>query len=62
MNDLKLYTIEEVSEILKVTPRTIYSYIKNKELEAVKIGKYWRVKHSALKTFIDARTEMVQAG
>jgi len=60
MDSLKLYTIEEVSEILKVTPRTIYNYIKDGELEAVKIGKYWRVRHSALETFIDERTKTVQ--
>lgn len=56
MNPIKLYTIEEVSEILKMTPRTIYNYIKNNDLEAVKIGKYWRIKHSTLVRFIDERT------
>ncbi len=56
MSDILLYTVEEVAEILKVTPRTLYNYIKNKELEAVKIGKYWRIKHSSLQAFIDSRT------
>ncbi|MGM0436570.1 MAG: helix-turn-helix domain-containing protein [Bacillota bacterium] len=56
MEPIKLYTIEEVSEILKITPRTIYNYIKNQDLEAVKIGKYWRIKHSTLQAFIEERT------
>lgn len=60
MNDLTLYTIEEVADILKVTPRTLYTYIKNSELEAVKIGKYWRVKHASLQMFIDERTEKIK--
>jgi excisionase family DNA binding protein len=59
IKDFELYTIEEISEILKVTPRTIYNYIKNKNLKAVKIGKYWRVTDIALKEFIQNGTEKV---
>lgn len=57
MNAIKLYTIEEVSEILKVTPRTIYTFIKNNDLLAVKIGKYWRIKHEDLEIFINQGTK-----
>ncbi len=53
IENLKLYTIDEISNILKVTRRTIYNYIKNNDLEAVKIGKLWRGKDSALQEFID---------
>jgi excisionase family DNA binding protein len=52
MSDIeKMYTIKEVSETLQVTPRTVYSYIKDKKLKAVKIGKYWRVKRDELQSF-----------
>lgn len=57
MDAIKLYTIEEVSEILKVTPRTIYTFIKNNDLQAVKIGKYWRIKHEDLENFINQGTQ-----
>ena len=56
MSEFKLYTIEEVSEILKVTPRTIYNFIKLHNLKAVKIGKYWRVTDKALQEFINRGT------
>lgn len=56
MNDIKLFTIEEVSEILKVTPRTIYNFIKFGHLKAVKIGKFWRVSEKALQEFINQGT------
>lgn len=56
ISDFKLYTIEEISEILKVTPRTIYNFIKNENLKAVKIGKYWRVTDTALQEFISNGT------
>ncbi|MDT8337066.1 MAG: helix-turn-helix domain-containing protein [Candidatus Izemoplasmatales bacterium] len=56
ITNFKLYTIEEISDILKVTPRTIYNYIKSGNLKAVKIGKYWRVTDSALQEFIENGT------
>ena len=55
-NDLRVYTLEEVQELLKVTRPTIYSYIKTGKLKATKIGRYWRVKHDDLKEFIDHGT------
>ncbi len=43
---IKVYTLNEVAEILKVTRRTLYNYIKEGKLQAVKIGKSWRVEES----------------
>jgi len=57
MDDFKLYTVEEIAGILKVTERTLYNYIKSGVLKAVKIGKYWRIKHTDLQTFIDKGTK-----
>lgn len=54
--DFKLYTIEEITEILKVTQRTVYNYIKAGQLKAIKIGKYWRIKHTDLQIFLETGT------
>ena len=54
--ELKVYTLEEVKDIVKVGQRTLYNYIKSGRLKATKIGKYWRVKHVDLKEFIDKGT------
>ncbi len=51
--NLKLYTIAEVADILKVTERTVYNYIKIGSLKAAKIGKLWRIIASDLKQFIE---------
>ena len=51
-DEIKLYTLNEVSSILKVTVRTIYRYIDAGELKASKIGKSWRVSSEDLKSFI----------
>lgn len=51
--NLKLYTIDEVANILKVTRRTIYNYVKAGIIPAAKIGKHWRIKAIDLEKFID---------
>lgn len=56
MEELKVYSLKEVEKILKVTQRTLYTYIQNGQLKATKIGKYWRVKHADMAEFIDKGT------
>jgi len=56
MEEIKVYTLEEIVAILSVTKRTIYNYIKNGDLKATKIGKYWRVQHADLQEFLDKGT------
>lgn len=57
MNEIKVYTLLEVADILKVTRRSIYSYIKSGKLKAVKMGKYWRVKEEDLRDFLSTGTK-----
>lgn len=57
MSDLKMYTLDEVADILKVTKRTLYNYVKSGSLPAVKVGKYWRVSEKNLQIFIDNGTK-----
>ncbi|MBN2299703.1 MAG: helix-turn-helix domain-containing protein [Acholeplasmataceae bacterium] len=56
--EFTLYTIDEIADILKVTQRTIYNYIKSGDLTAIKIGKYWRVKHTDLAQFLATGTNL----
>ena len=59
MGELKVYTLEEVCDILKVTKRTMYNYIKAGKLKAVKMGKYWRVTEENLRAFVEAGSPVV---
>ncbi|HAQ55819.1 MAG TPA: hypothetical protein DCR44_00170 [Acholeplasmatales bacterium] len=61
MEEFILYTVEEITELLKVTQRTLYNYIKSGSLKAIKIGKYWRVKHADLQDFINNGTRNNQS-
>ena len=49
---MKVYTIEELVDVLQVTRRTIYNYLKDGKLKAVKMGKYWRVTEKQLEEFL----------
>lgn len=59
MADIKVYTLDEVADIMKVTKRTLYNYIKAGKLHAVKMGKYWRVSEESLQAFISNGTPVV---
>lgn len=59
----KLYTVAEVAEILQVSERSVFRYMRadNKnQLQAFKIGRAWRIKESELNRYIsnqDTNTE-----
>lgn len=59
MAELKVYTLEEVCEILSITKRTVYNYIKAGNLHAFKMGKYWRVTEENLRAFIETGTPVL---
>jgi len=44
----KYYTPEEVANLIKVSRKTIYNWIQEGRLKAVKIGHFWRVSESEL--------------
>lgn len=57
MNEVKAYTTEEALEILKVTQRTLYRYIKAGQIKAIKLGREYRITGEALKDFLERGTE-----
>lgn len=57
MSDIKVYTVEEALEVLKVTRRTLYRYIKAGQIKAVKLGREYRITEEALKDFLEHGTE-----
>ena len=57
MAELRVYTTEEIMEVLKVTKRTLYNYIKAGQLKAFKVGREWRVTEDALRDFTEHGTQ-----
>lgn len=47
------YTVEQISELLDIHPKTIQRYIREGKLRAVKLGKGWRVTGHDLSLFAE---------
>ena len=60
MDEIRVYTLDEVADILKVTKRTLYNYVKAGKLPAVKMGKYWRVTSEGLQAFISTGSPVLE--
>lgn len=54
---MEVYTLEEVSEKIKIPVPTLRKYLKTGNLKGAKIGKHWRITDEQLKEFIDAHTK-----
>lgn len=57
MEQEKIYTVNEVAEILRYTPRTIRQMIADGELDAFQVRSEWRITQSALDAIIKKRKE-----
>jgi excisionase family DNA binding protein len=55
VEDIKIYDLEDLMKLFKVTRRTLYNYLKSGELKGKKIGAKWFVTEEDLKRFIDSR-------
>ncbi len=52
MNDIVIYTAQEVADLLKVSLSEAYTLIRRGDLRAVRIGRSVRVLHNDLVEFI----------
>jgi excisionase family DNA binding protein len=48
----KVYTVEEVAEILRVNPMTVYRMARDGRIKAFKVGTTWRITQEALDAFM----------
>lgn len=51
----QMFTCEEVAERYKVKVITVWEWIRQKKLSAIKIGREYRVSEDDLKAFEDSR-------
>ena len=54
---MKIYTVEEVAEILRTTERHVYRLLNDKELAGFKLGNLWRVKEADLLELMEGKNE-----
>lgn len=48
----KIYTVEQVSEMIRMHPKTIQRYIREGKINAQKVGKSWRITENDLTNFL----------
>ena len=53
----EVYSLHELEELLQVTQRSLYNFIKEGRLEAFKVGREWRVTEDALRDFTEHGTQ-----
>lgn len=51
----QLLTVNEVAELLRVSSMTVYRLVRRGELPAVRVGRNYRVRSSALDAYLDAQ-------
>ena len=56
----ELLTVAETCRYLKVTPRTLYRYLKDRAIPGFKLGKEWRFLRSDLEEWIRTRAAQKQ--
>ena len=58
MNREALMTITELAGYLKVTRRTIYEWLKNRRIPAVKLVGQWRFKKDKIDEWLEEQSEI----
>ena len=53
--EIKLYTVTQVSEMCAVGAHTVRLWLKEKKLPGIKLDNQWRIKHSDLIHFLNER-------
>jgi len=48
----KLYTLQEVADVLRVTKQTLYNNIRKGKLQANKVGKEYRITEEQLQDIV----------
>lgn len=48
------YTVEQISQMLQMHPKTVQRYIREGKLRAVKVGKGWRISGHDLSVFTES--------
>lgn len=52
LKDIKLYTLQEVADILRVSRQTVYNWLTAGKMHAKKYGKEYRVTEAELQELI----------
>lgn len=49
----KFYTVDQISEMLNIHPKTVRKYVREGKLRGTKVGKQWRITGHDLSLFVE---------
>lgn len=52
LEDVKFFTVQEIAGFMQVSKMTVYRLVRNGEIQAMRVGRSYRVPHDALKSYI----------
>lgn len=55
----KFYTVDQVSQMLNIHPKTVRKYIREGDLRATKVGKQWRITGHDLSLFTEVEENAI---
>ncbi len=53
-----LLTVHDAAGMLQVQEATVRSWIRDKRIRAIKVGKEWRIAHKDLEEFLNDNTNL----
>jgi excisionase family DNA binding protein len=55
----KLFTVDEVARMLRISNMTVYRLVKNEEIAAIKVGKNYRIRESEVDKYLKRGSTLV---
>ena len=59
---IRVLTVREASQIIKINQAAVRRLIRNGELTASRIGRLWRIRIEAIEEFLDAKSNSGSEG
>lgn len=57
---MKIYTVQEIAEILGISRKTIQKYVRQGDIKAIRFGNQLRITEQAFIDFLESKTVIVK--
>ena len=48
----RILTVEQIAELIGVTPYTVRQWARDRKIPALRLGKYWRFRESSIRQWL----------
>jgi excisionase family DNA binding protein len=57
--EMRVFTPDQVAEILQLPPRTIREHLRQGKLKGVRVGRHWRIPEKAVNEYLNVRVSEI---